>query len=55
MTKLRDENNNAVAKNDEPKAECTSCHWIAPVSEFLGDEPDQDSCPVCHLKWWSFV
>lgn len=44
-----------VEENNEPKAQCDACRHVAPVSKFLGDEPDDDRCPICRGKHWIFL
>ena len=39
----------------EPQAQCDVCRHIARVSKFLGNEPDDDKCPMCRGKHWTFL
>lgn len=53
--RLQDKDGKPVPKENEPVAECLSCHHREPVSQFMGDEPEDDKCPVCPCKHWEFV
>lgn len=54
MSGLFDKDGKPVREEDEPKARCERCRHIAPVSRFLGDEPDEDACPRCRGRHWTF-
>lgn len=55
MSGLLDKNGKPVREEFEPKASCSRCCHVAPISRFLGDEPDDDKCPRCGGKHWEFL
>lgn len=55
MSGLFDKDGKPVPERSEPRAKCDDCGHVARVSKFLGDEPDEDQCPSCSCRLWTFV